>query len=734
MGEMPVVRLLRRGLAVWMLGGLVFPMVCVAKAPVLRPQSTLTSLANASGTRARCDVLLRWLDSGSATPALRGATLDVFRDEQMLAVFGRTYDQDGGSWHQETYQSTIAPCLGLRPPPRGLLGRLFSPEPADPEQVRQLSRHAYTLRQAFEGQRGPADATQIARFLADVRDQIQRANALMVQADEAAVDLASLTQLRARAAEVRGYTRLSAADRQLVQQYVAQRESELAPAIAQQWIAQARATPPSTEVALQLARDHKQLRRTLGALPPQLSDELDREVQQLVQAGIAPGLMAEQDRLLTIPATLEGAQRLNEWERDVLGRYADVKAPAIEQATRALDEARTRVLTALLPAWKSQIAAMGSGTEVAARREELKVLFGAGGQRLAALQQEFRAPLEARNQQIEARIAEDEKARLAQAQRASATPAGKGQPVALSASDLVVTASNGAVVRSIFQGNFEDIVPAPGSTEISALSSGYMQQFWKQCAKHIADPVELTRQECASETVTRNGYGMEISRTCSSYRTVGTGVYAERSLNRAISSRGVDQVGASMRTVMDMMMGGGKGGNPLAAAANMVKVVQAYSEAGGDAVASNACDGAPLERFRVNLENFLAGKPGVQLDGSRSMGVAMLPAAPGEAYRDSNYERLLEDLVSDASRGWAFNRYVAKSIRGAQVTERDSAGRPAKVSAGYRFQGMRGMESGSVSLDFIEGRPRCLYFSDVPSACRSLNTRMVADYVNGKYR
>lgn len=736
MAEVSVVGSLRRGLGVLMLGALIAPWTCEAKAPVLQPQSSLSSLAAASGTRARCDVLLRWVESGSA-PGGRGVSgsLDIFRDEHMRAVFGRAYDQDGGSWHQEMYQSTIAPCLGLRPPPRGglgaLLGRMFAPEPPDPEQVRQLTRHAGTLRQAFEGQRGAVDATRIARFLAEVREQTQRANELMVLADETSADLAGLTRLRARLAEVRGFARLSAADRQLVQQYVAQRESELVAAVAQDWLTQARTTPRTTEAALQLDQDHKQLRRSLGTLPAPLSDDLDREVRQIVEEGIAPGLQAEQDRLRKIPSTREGAQLLADWEREVLGRYAGVKAPSLDFAMRSLDEARTRVLTALLPDWTAQVEKTGSGAEVAARREELKGLFGAGAERLAGLQQEFRAPLDARHAQIEARAAEEERARLAQAQRASAAPAGRGQPVALSASDLVVTAPRGAVVRSIFQGSFEDIAVAPGSTEISALSSGYMQQFYRQCAKHIADPVELTRQKCASETVTRNGYGMEISRVCSSYRTVGTGVYAERSLYRAVNSRGVDQMGASMRTVMDMMKGGG---NPLAAAANMVNVAKAYNEAGADAVASNACGGAPLERFRENLENFLTGKPGVQPDGSRAMGVAMLPAAPGETYRDSNYGRLLEDLVSDASRGWAFNRYMAGSVQGARVTERDAAGRPAKVVASYRFQGMGGLESGGVTLDFVEGLPRCLYFSDAPGACRALNTRVVADYINGKYR
>jgi hypothetical protein len=739
MSDKPVVGPRWRGLVastlgVVMLAALVVPRSAEAKAPVLKPQSTLSSLSSASGTRARCDALLRWLESGSA-PGGRSAAglLDVFRDEHMLAVFGRVYDQDGGAWHREAYESAMAPCLGLRPPPRGLFGRLFAPEPPDPEQVRQLSRYAGVLRQAFDGQRGPADAMQIGRFLADARHQLERANALMAQADDTAADLASLTQLRARAAEARGYTRLSAADRQLVQQHVAQREAELLPAIVQDWLAQARATPPSTQAALQLARDHWQLRRSLGALPPQLASELDREVQQLVDAGIAPELQAEQERLRAIAPTREGAQALTDWEREVLGRYAELKSPTLDQAVRGLDEARTRVLSALLPAWKAQVAALGSGADVAARHAELTALFGAGGERLAALRQEFRAPLEERRAQIEARVAEDERARLAQAQRASATAAtstGPGRPVVLSASDLAVTAVNGAVVRSLFRGSFEDITAAPGSTEISALASGYMQQFWRQCPKHIADPVELTRQECAAETVTRNGYGMEISRSCSSYRTVGTGVYAERSLVRASSSRGMDQMGASMRSMMDMM----KGGNPLAMAANMVNVVKAYSEAGADAVASNACDGAALERFRVNLENFLTGKPGVQLDGSRSMGVAMLPPAPGETYRDSNYVRLLEDLVGDASRSWAFNRYLAGSIQRAQVTERDAAGRPAKVEAGYRFQGMRGNEGGTVSLDFVEGRPRCLYFSDMPGACRALNPRLLADYVNGKYR
>ena len=112
----------------------------------------------------------------------------------------------------------------------------------------------------------------------------------------------------------------------------------------------------------------------------------------------------------------------------------------------------------------------------------------------------------------------------------------------------------------------------------------------------------------------------------------------------------------------------------------------------------------------------------------------MLPAAPGQDYRDPNYERLLGDMVRAAAASWAFNRYVGNSISGVRVHARDPGGRPLRVEAKYRFVGMKGEQLGQVALEFYEGRPRCLFFADAQNECRPPQQAVVSDYISGKYR
>jgi hypothetical protein len=157
-------------------------------------------------------------------------------------------------------------------------------------------------------------------------------------------------------------------------------------------------------------------------------------------------------------------------------------------------------------------------------------------------------------------------------------------------------------------------------------------------------------------------------------------------------------------------------------------------EASAETVRSNGCISPALKRLRVNLENFLRGNPGIQPNGTSAIGVAMLPAAPGQAYRDSNYERLLGDMVRTSAANWAFNRYVGNSISKVRVHARDPGGRPLRVEANYRFVGMQGEQLGHVALEFYEGRPRCLFFSDALNDCRAPSRGIVTDYISGKYR
>jgi hypothetical protein len=93
----------------------------------------------------------------------------------------------------------------------------------------------------------------------------------------------------------------------------------------------------------------------------------------------------------------------------------------------------------------------------------------------------------------------------------------------------------------------------------------------------------------------------------------------------------------------------------------------------------------------------------------------------------------MEDLVSDQASRWVLNRYISGSVTGVTVTSLDDQGRPARMSARYKFDGYRGRMDGSVNVSFFDGLPECMYFFDTPSACKTPNRRIVSSYAEGAY-
>jgi hypothetical protein len=148
-------------------------------------------------------------------------------------------------------------------------------------------------------------------------------------------------------------------------------------------------------------------------------------------------------------------------------------------------------------------------------------------------------------------------------------------------------------------------------------------------------------------------------------------------------------------------------------------------------VRMNACNGPGLKRFGENLRLFARNQPGL-VDGPATVSAVTVPV-PGLPFRDQNYTRLVEDLVSVQATTWVMNRYQRGSVGGVSVDSRDAAGRPARLSAGYTFEGLDRPARGTVSVTFREGLPVCLFFSDAPNTCRSADRRIAASYASGGY-
>lgn len=283
--------------------------------------------------------------------------------------------------------------------------------------------------------------------------------------------------------------------------------------------------------------------------------------------------------------------------------------------------------------------------------------------------------------------------------------------------------ANAEVLTNLFAGDFEKIEFGRDDMMFSVI----FQQYLDGCARHCtaqlpSDKVEMTRQECATEQVTRNGYGVELSRSCVEWRTVGRGLYADPRLYGALNQNDAQNIGNNLRSMFNMMASG----NPLGKATQFASSAQSYQSDMEQLVQLNACGNAAMKRFEANLVRFAQGKQPIRLDGESSASAAL-------PFRESDYLRLAEEMIADDAAKWAFNRFVSGSVTDVSVTSRDASGRPMRIAGRYRFQGLNGPASGTFELAFNDGTPECLFYSDAPATCRNVSRRLASEYLRGRY-
>lgn len=288
---------------------------------------------------------------------------------------------------------------------------------------------------------------------------------------------------------------------------------------------------------------------------------------------------------------------------------------------------------------------------------------------------------------------------------------------------------NEPTFNGLYSGQFTKIELERESPMFSALFASYLNSYGAQCDRYLpANKVEIMRSECAREQYTVNGYGARVGgSTCIEYRQVGTGIYADPVLYRAKLNLERQAAPESIRQVFAMATRGDAIGNALNMAGNM-KVLQQDLVS---LVGMNGCTSPALRQFAANLIAYSESRPGIQAAG---FAAAAAPKAPEGPFRDSNYTRLLEDLVTEQSKTWAMNRFQPGSVSGVSVVSRDSAGRPAQITGQYIFSGFSGRSRGSVKVEFVDGSPECLYFFDFPTTCRKASRRVGSAYAEGAYR
>lgn len=299
----------------------------------------------------------------------------------------------------------------------------------------------------------------------------------------------------------------------------------------------------------------------------------------------------------------------------------------------------------------------------------------------------------------------------------------------LTTSDDLVTRSlrNETLIFQIYKGKFADIDLEREDMRFYVLYKAYLDTYAKACYRHLpSNKVEMTRQVCNRERVTKNGWGVEISRSCVGWETEGTGLYADPDMYEAKRELDLLQASDAFRNVIGML----SADDPLASTMNLVGVAAVLREDMAKLLRMNACDSPGLRRFQENLRLFALSKRPAGADAAS----ATVSPPSGSQFEDQNYTRFIEDLVYDQSKSWVMNRYLRGSTSNVSVSSRDARGRPVKVTAQYLYDGFSGRSRGSVTLTFDEGWPKCLYFFDNPAACRTPDRKIVADYADGTYR
>lgn len=212
----------------------------------------------------------------------------------------------------------------------------------------------------------------------------------------------------------------------------------------------------------------------------------------------------------------------------------------------------------------------------------------------------------------------DEEAKI-RAEKASAEEAARRAEIARKAETHRVQLATGGfsakglkneeLFANIFLGDFEALPFQRDNTIFGSLFGAYLKSYAEYCPGSLpSNKVEMTRQECATERITRNGWGVETSRSCIEWRTVRTGLYADPSLYAAKTS--VDRAQATK--ILNPKSGGGILGGIAEALTDfasgktlneMGKALDVSSDV-APLVSMNACAGPGLKRFQENLRRF----------------------------------------------------------------------------------------------------------------------------------
>ncbi len=290
---------------------------------------------------------------------------------------------------------------------------------------------------------------------------------------------------------------------------------------------------------------------------------------------------------------------------------------------------------------------------------------------------------------------------------------------------------NAELFDNIYRGHFENIKMNREDLEFINIFNQYLRAFARQCPNSLpVDKVMIMNTECAreEETVTTNGYGMEISRVknCVEWKQVPSGLYARPDLyNAFIKVQNIYNANA-LGNIAELL----SDQNPIGSSVDQVHKAKALMYDMSRIFELNSCESRGIKRFEENLKLFALNKPSIRMKGV-SKYTAMKKSGGPTGSQDFN--RLIDDLVADQARTWMFNKYISESIAGVTILSKDNQGRPKILKANYLYSGFNGKSKGWVKIIFTNGLPEDIYFFDFPNKRKTPSISIVTSYAKGDY-
>nr|WP_136250938.1 hypothetical protein [Ningiella ruwaisensis] len=280
-------------------------------------------------------------------------------------------------------------------------------------------------------------------------------------------------------------------------------------------------------------------------------------------------------------------------------------------------------------------------------------------------------------------------------------------------------------LTAIYLGDFDHARLSSDSLTVGLILNDYMHAYGRYCDSELpANKVPITREECATESVTTDGWGVETSRVCVNWVEIPTGLYADpviyNTSKRLASSASLDMFGDAMQG--DWFAGKSILDDKVSLGDDMEKLVN-----------QNQCNNKGLKRFEENLLRFIHGQSGIRLPSGMTLADVQSVYKIDFAPDDLNLSRLLDDLILENAQAWMLNRYYQGSVADIAVIRTSNEGYPLSVKASYQFNTMGQNSLGEVVLSFADNIPKCLYFSDAPDTCRHPSRGIINRFEKGEY-